>query len=166
MTNEQRAAWLEGRRTGIGGSDVAAVLGLNPWKTPLDVWNDKLGLSEDKGMTEPAYWGTVLEDTVAKEFQLRTGKKVQKVSHQFADPETPWAIANIDRAIINPEIAKKSGRCLMSRKLSATQISRALSDLLTLTSHLRQKQRTLLLLTFGGLLRSLRSNSTISEPSM
>lgn len=77
MTNEQRAAWLKGRRTGIGGSDVAAVLGLNPWKTPLDVWNDKLGLSEDKEMSEPAYWGTVLEDTVAKEFQLRTGKRVQ-----------------------------------------------------------------------------------------
>ena len=107
MTNEHRAAWLKGRRTGIGGSDVAAVLGLNPWKTPLDVWNDKLGLSEDKGMSEPAYWGTVLEDTVAKEFQLRTGKRVQKVSHQFADPETPWAIANIDRAIINPDIAKR-----------------------------------------------------------
>ena len=107
MTNEQRAAWLEGRRKGIGGSDVAAVLGLNPWKTPLEVWNDKLGLSEDKGISEPAYWGTVLEDTVAKEFQLRTGMKIQKVSHQFADPETPWAIANIDRAIINPEIAGK-----------------------------------------------------------
>lgn len=107
MTNEQRAAWLEGRRTGIGGSDVAAVLGLNPWKTPLDVWDDKLGLSEDKGMSEPAYWGTVLEDTVAKEFQLRTGMKVQKVSHQFVDPECDWMIANIDRAIINREIAKK-----------------------------------------------------------
>ena len=107
MTNEQRAAWLEGRRRGIGGSDVAAVLSLNPWKTPLDVWNDKLGLSEDKGMSEPAYWGTVLEDTVAKEFQLRTGKKVQKVTHQFVDPENSWMIANIDRAIINQEIAKK-----------------------------------------------------------
>lgn len=107
MTNEQRAAWLKGRRTGIGGSDVAAVLGLNPWKTPLDVWNDKLGLSEDKGMSEPAYWGTVLEDTVAREFQQRTGMKVQKVTHQFVDPECDWMIANIDRAIINREIAKK-----------------------------------------------------------
>lgn len=116
MTNEQRAAWLEGRRTGIGGSDVAAVLSLNPWKTPLDVWNDKLGLSEDKGMSEPAYWGTVLEDTVAKEFQLRTGKRVQKVSHQFADPETPWAIANIDRAIINPDIAKRVRPLEMTEK--------------------------------------------------
>lgn len=116
MTNEQRAAWLEGRRTGIGGSDVAAVLGLNPWKTPLDVWNDKLGISEDKEMSEPAYWGTVLEDTVAKEFQLRTGKRVQNVSHQFADPETPWAIANIDRAIINPDIAKRVRPLEMTEK--------------------------------------------------
>lgn len=107
MTNEQRAAWLEGRRWGIGGSDVAAVLSLNPWKTPLDVWNDKLGLSEDKEMSEPAYWGTVLEDTVAREFQQRTGMKVQKVTHQFVDPECDWMIANIDRAIINPEIAGK-----------------------------------------------------------
>ena len=107
MTNEQRAAWLEGRRRGIGGSDVAAVLSLNPWKTPLDVWNDKLGLSEEKGMSEPAYWGTVLEDTVAREFQQRTGMKVQKITHQFADPENDWMIANIDRAIINPEIARK-----------------------------------------------------------
>lgn len=116
MTNEQRTAWLESRRTGIGGSDVAAVLGLNPWKTPLDVWNDKLGISEDKEMSEPAYWGTVLEDTVAKEFQLRTGKRVQKVSHQFADPETPWAIANIDRAIINPDIAKRVRPLEMTEK--------------------------------------------------
>ena len=107
MTNEQRAAWLEGRRRGIGGSDVAAVLSLNPWKTPLDVWNDKLGLSEDKEMSEPAYWGTVLEDTVAREFQQRTDMKVQKVSHQFVDSECDWMIANIDRAIINPEIARK-----------------------------------------------------------
>lgn len=52
MNEEQRAEWLEGRRQGIGGSDVAAVLGLSPWKTALDVWNDKLGLSEEKEMSE------------------------------------------------------------------------------------------------------------------
>lgn len=107
MTNEQRASWLEGRRTGIGGSDVAAVLGLSPWKTALDVWNDKLGLSEEKGMSEPAYWGTTLEDTVAKEFQKRTGYKVQRVDHQFSDPENAWMICNIDRAIVNPKIAAR-----------------------------------------------------------
>lgn len=107
MNEQQRAEWLQGRRKGIGGSDVAAVLGISPYKTPLDVWNDKLGLPEDHEPSEAAYWGTTLEDTVAKEFQKRTGYKVQRVDHQFQDPENPWMIANIDRAIINPMIASR-----------------------------------------------------------
>ena len=107
MNEQQRAEWLEGRRKGIGGSDVAAVLGISPYKTPLDVWNDKLGLSDDHEQSEGAYWGTTLEDTVAKEFQKRTGYKVQRVDHQFKDPENSWMIANIDRAIINPNIAAR-----------------------------------------------------------
>lgn len=107
MNEQQRAEWLEGRRKGIGGSDVAAVLGLSPYKTPLDVWNDKLGLSEDHEQSEAAYWGTTLEDTVAKEFQKRTGYKIQRVDHQFSDPENQWMICNIDRAIINPKIASR-----------------------------------------------------------
>lgn len=107
MNEQQRAEWLEGRRQGVGGSDVAAVLGLSPYKTPLDVWNDKLGLSEDHEQSEAAYWGTTLEDTVAKEFQKRTGYKVQRVDHQFSDPENSWMICNIDRAIINPKIASR-----------------------------------------------------------
>lgn len=36
-----RNSWLEWRRTGIGGSDVAAILGLSPWRTPWDVWASK-----------------------------------------------------------------------------------------------------------------------------
>lgn len=103
MTNEQRAAWLEGRRTGIGGSDVAAILGLSPWRTPLDVYESKIKQTNDQEVSEAAYWGTTLEDVVAKEFAKRTGVKIQRVNHQFSDG---WMIANIDRAIVNPLIAK------------------------------------------------------------
>lgn len=42
----RRAAWLAGRKRGIGGSDVPAILGLSPWKTPLGVWSEKVGLVE------------------------------------------------------------------------------------------------------------------------
>ena len=38
MTNEERTAWLNERRKGIGGSDVAAIIGLSPWTTPLDIY--------------------------------------------------------------------------------------------------------------------------------
>lgn len=41
MTSAERLEWLKTRQTGIGGSDVAAILGLNRYRTPLDVYNDK-----------------------------------------------------------------------------------------------------------------------------
>ena len=36
-----RADWLKLRRRGIGGSDVAAIIGISKWRTPLDIYNDK-----------------------------------------------------------------------------------------------------------------------------
>lgn len=71
-----RIDWLLDRRKGIGGSDVAAIMGLNKWKSAYQIWLEKteqVGLSESD--SEPAYWGTVLEEVVAKEFAVRTGKK-------------------------------------------------------------------------------------------
>jgi predicted phage-related endonuclease len=38
-----REEWLVLRRKGIGGSDVSAILGINPWKTAMDVWLEKTG---------------------------------------------------------------------------------------------------------------------------
>ena len=55
----ERAAWLAERRSGIGGSDIAAILGLSPWKTAVDVWLDKTGQREDDtvGDAEAVRWG-------------------------------------------------------------------------------------------------------------
>lgn len=67
--------WLEDRRKGIGGSDVATILGLNQYKSAYQLWLEKTGQVELKDTeSEPAYWGNVLEEVVAKEFQERTGK--------------------------------------------------------------------------------------------
>ena len=66
MTREQ---WLEERRKGIGGSDAAAIAGLSPWKSPVAVWLEKTGQVEPEEPGEAAYWGTVLEDVVARNFQ-------------------------------------------------------------------------------------------------
>lgn len=95
--------FLARRRAGIGGSDVPAILGLSPWRSPLDVYLAKVEpdqVNQDAG--EPAYWGTVLEDVVAREFGLRTGAKVQRVNAQLRHPSVPCLIANIDRAIVTP----------------------------------------------------------------
>lgn len=102
----ERQEFLAARKAGIGGSDIAAILGLSQWKTPYEVWLDKRGEREDDGeQSEPAYWGTVLEDVVAKEYQKRSGNKVQRVNRMMQHPEAPFALANIDRAVVNPEIS-------------------------------------------------------------
>jgi putative phage-type endonuclease len=65
----ERAEWLEVRKTGIGGSDAAAAVGLSPYKSPLELWLEKtnrdatLPKPDPQDTTEPVYWGTLLELT-------------------------------------------------------------------------------------------------------
>ncbi|WAU72412.1 YqaJ viral recombinase family nuclease [Acinetobacter sp. TR11] len=105
-TQVNRDQFLAGRKKGIGGSDVAAILGFSPYKSPYQLWLDKTGRSERKeSQNESAHFGNLLEDVVAKEFSRRSGMKVQRVTQQLFLEEHPWALGNIDRAVINPEIS-------------------------------------------------------------
>lgn len=73
-----RDDWLAVRRTGIGGSDAAAAVGLNPYMSALELWLDKTGRGD--GMprpapddtTSPTYWGTLLEPIVAASYTKQT----------------------------------------------------------------------------------------------
>lgn len=105
MTSHARIDWLKGRQSGIGGSEIAAIVGLNQWKTPTQIWESKVNPVEDDTTSEPAYWGNTLEEVVAKEYAKRTGRKVQRITTQMRHPDFEFAIANIDRAIINPDIS-------------------------------------------------------------
>lgn len=105
MTSQPRIDWLKGRQTGIGGSEIAAIVGLNQYRTPMQIWESKVNPVQDEETSQPAYWGIVLEDVVAKEYAKRTGYKVQRVNTQMRHPDFQFAIANIDRAVVNPEIA-------------------------------------------------------------
>ena len=98
--------WLAVRRTGIGGSDAAAAVGLNPYMSALELWLDKTGRAE--GMprpdpadtTSPTYWGTLLEPIVAAVYTQQTGNKVRNVNAVLRHPSIPWMLANIDREIV------------------------------------------------------------------
>ncbi len=97
-----RTEWLELRRRGIGGSDAAAILGLNPWKTAMDVWLEKTGefTEDEEPGNEKMYWGNVLEDIVAREFAARTGLKVRRRNAILKHKGYPFMIANVDRLVI------------------------------------------------------------------
>lgn len=73
--------WLAFRRTGIGASEVGSVLGVNPWKSPVDVWLEKMGRMEPFAGNNATYWGQRLEDIVAQEYAIRTGRKVRRLNY-------------------------------------------------------------------------------------
>lgn len=103
-SNLSRQDWLALRQSGIGGSDIAAIIGVSPYATAYDIYQSKTQpVTEDSN--EFAYWGTVLEDIVAREFSKRSGLKIQNVNFLMRHPEHRWAIANIDRAIINRDVS-------------------------------------------------------------
>lgn len=99
--NMSRQEWLKLRQTGIGGSDAGTILGINKWKSPIQLYFEKTQPELKQEIdNEYIYWGNVLEDVVAKEFTERTGKKVRKVNKMFRHPKYNFMLANIDRAVV------------------------------------------------------------------
>ncbi|MDH5842627.1 YqaJ viral recombinase family protein [Bacillus velezensis] len=96
-----RDEWLLERRKGIGGSDASVILGLNKWRTAFELWLDKTGqVPISESASEAAYFGSILEDIVAKEFEVRSGKKVRRKKSMLKHPEHDFILANVDRMIV------------------------------------------------------------------
>lgn len=79
-----RTTWLEARRKGLGGTDAAAILGLSRWRTAVDVYEDKLGISPEQPVTAPMRWGLALEDAIADAYTEETGYRTRRVGMRKA----------------------------------------------------------------------------------
>jgi putative phage-type endonuclease len=104
-----RDQWLEVRKGGIGSSDAASAIGLNPYKSQLELWLEKTGRAgssgEHQGMDDPRFWGTLLEPYVAVAYQQKTNRKVRKLNAVLQHPTLPFMLANIDREVIgSPDV--------------------------------------------------------------
>lgn len=95
--------WLKLRSKYIGGSDAAAVVGLNPYSSPYALWAEKTGRVPGFAGNLACEVGTFLEEFVAQKFAQVTGKKVRKCNQSFLNSQYPFAIANIDREIIGED---------------------------------------------------------------
>lgn len=95
--------WLALRSKYIGGSDAAAVVGLNPFSSPYALWAEKTGRMPGFEGNLATEVGTYLEEFVAQKFAQETGKKVRRVNQSFFNSDYPWAIANIDREIVGED---------------------------------------------------------------
>lgn len=90
----------ERHKLGIGGSEAAAIAGLNPYSSAFTVYWDKLGKSESIEISEAMRQGSDLEEYVAKRFCEATGKKVRKCEYMLQSAEHPFMIADVDRFVI------------------------------------------------------------------
>lgn len=95
--------WKELRSHYIGGSDAAAVVGLNAFSSPYALWAEKTGRVPGFAGNLATEVGTYLEDFVARKFAAVTGKKVRNCNLSFFNSDYPWAIANIDREIVGED---------------------------------------------------------------
>lgn len=99
-----RSLWLKARRSGLGASDTATILGLNPWGTALEVWQEKTSATppDDRELSDAAEWGNILEHPVA----VQTVKKYPELGKilptpgLLAHPEHRWMLATVDRLLV------------------------------------------------------------------
>ena len=104
MTNAQ---WLAARMHGpsgkipytVGGSDVAAVFGVSPWTTPLELWMIKKGRMKPpaKSNANQLEMGHLLEPIAAHWYAKKTGNRVYEDTNLYQHADHPYALANFDR---------------------------------------------------------------------
>jgi putative phage-type endonuclease len=95
MTHQE---WLLERQKGIGGSDISAILGLNPYKTKLDVYHDKMASKVEDAPNEDMLRGQLLEEFVAQMYGKLAGAEIRKPKRKIFRHRTyDYIRASVDR---------------------------------------------------------------------
>lgn len=112
---KDRGEWLKSRQEGIGASEVATILGLNPYESSLELFRRKLGLLPINGEDNVAmFMGRTLEPVVANLWQywdgnnqsvlenFTAGKKQRnciEIGHRITNNDYPHLFCHLDRLI-------------------------------------------------------------------
>lgn len=92
LTAEQ----LQTRRRGIGASDAAAALGLNPYSSPVELWLEKLGRTPPFEGNAATRWGNLLEPAVRQEYAEQTGRVVRLPLDTLHHKSVPYLLCHPD----------------------------------------------------------------------
>jgi putative phage-type endonuclease len=95
--------WHKARAQGLGGSEIAAVVGLSPWESRFSLWMRKAGATSPQPESPEMEWGTRLEDAVAAKFAEGHPEWAHWSHGTWRHVERPWQIANPDRLIWSRE---------------------------------------------------------------
>lgn len=103
------SAWLEARKRGLGGSDAGAAVGVNRYRSNVDVWNEKTGAVEPMDISDkPAVrFGKLAERHIRALFALEHPEMTVEYHefYMYFQPERPWLYATLDG-----ELTDENGR--------------------------------------------------------
>jgi len=94
---QHTAEWLAARENGIGASQAAAAIGLDPWQSPIGLWAEKLGLVPPPAENIAMQIGTELEPLIARLYTEQTGVKVRRANNLRQHSAHPFMLASLDR---------------------------------------------------------------------
>ena len=128
---EKLAAFHARRLTGLGGSDLGAILQLNPYRTGVDVWAEKTGRAAPSESSLAMRFGSFAEQFVASEYSAQTGQAVERYTPMLRHPTAP-IIGHVDRLVIPAGLKRASykgvirtDRLLEAKTASAFQAYKA-----------------------------------------
>lgn len=119
-----RKQWLEGRVSGIGGSDASAAIGMNPWRSNLDLWMIKTGRKKapDISNNERVIYGQNAEDAIRKLYQAKTTGRMDvhyMPNVVLSNSEHPELLYSPDGLLYE----RKTGRCGILEVKTASPMS-------------------------------------------
>lgn len=94
------------RRAYLGGTDAAALAGVNPpgWAQPIDVYLEKVGLGKPRATTTMMGMGNLMESVVAELFTEASGIRLRRASRTIRSRQYPWAGGHLDRWALDGSI--------------------------------------------------------------
>lgn len=103
-TEMNHQQWLDMRKNSVGGSEIAAALGLSRWRSPFDVWAEKTGhVTKKDEPTDAMRFGTLLEPIIRKEFARRNGLEVCECPYILAHKDYKFMTCNLDGYVKLPD---------------------------------------------------------------
>jgi len=99
MTKLSKAEWLEERRKGIGGSDMPAILGVDKYRSPYDVYLDKIGRGPVIEVTKPMQRGTAMQPIISDIYAETTNRELMQYESIRKHEKIPYLLANVDGVI-------------------------------------------------------------------
>lgn len=91
--------WIANRAKGIGGSEIASIVGLSPWESPFALWHRKAGNIGPKTQTQSMNWGQRLESAIVQAWCERHPELTPAPGGMFRNEERPWQIGSPDHVV-------------------------------------------------------------------